>query len=167
MYKMLSYKTLLVYIAFIAAMIWPLLSWAQVLDSTWETQLGKMNIGQNGAVLEGQALFKDTKIQAEMAEPRVFKGKWMSGPNYVEPANAGDIVITFAPNGKSFVAKWRFGSEGPWKGEWAGNRLEGNLALTSDEMAKERIIQLVFPWSAIILFVLGIILLAIYFFLPR
>jgi hypothetical protein len=53
----------------------------------------------------------------------VMIATWSEAPTYKPPADAGDLELQQSPDGNSFTGKWRYGSTGPWAGEWNGRRI--------------------------------------------
>lgn len=135
----------------IIALFFPTAVFAQVLNSEWETQMGRMTIEQNGKNIQAESLHSDTTIQAEMVSPRIFEGKTSDGE---------DVILEFSPSKKEFVASSK---DGLWQEEWQGSIVAGDIALTDEELFRQKIIQ--YPLGLKLLILLGTILLFFHYFL--
>jgi len=81
-----------------------------------------MEFTQNGDQVTGTYTHDNGKIVGTVSG-NTLTGTWSEEPSYNPPGDAGDFVITFANDKKSFSGNWRYGSgTGNWDGTWDGTK---------------------------------------------
>lgn len=91
-------------------------------SGSWESNWGPMEITQSGNQVTGTYTHNDGRINGTVSG-NTLTGMWSEAPTYSLPNDAGDLVFTFAADGKSFTGNWRYGSgTGTWDGSWTATR---------------------------------------------
>jgi len=86
-------------------------NWHSSIAGVWNTNFGKMIIRQKRVEIYGEYKY-DRGIIEGLLNGRILKGKWSEAPTYKQPKDAGEFEFIFAPDGKSFKGKWRYGFGG-------------------------------------------------------
>ncbi len=89
-------------------------------SGSWQTSWGMMTLNAGGS---GSYTHDKGKITGSV-NGRILTGTWSEAPSYSPPNDAGDIEFTLSEDGNSWSGKWRYGSEGSWKSDWSGTRVE-------------------------------------------
>ena len=89
----------------------------------WHTNWGKLVLEQNGNVVTGHYTHDKGKISGTL-NGNILTGKWSEAPTYKPKKDAGEFVLTFSNNGKTFSSKWRYGFGGnSWPyNDWTGTK---------------------------------------------
>lgn len=88
---------------------------------TWETNYGKVVLGQTKDIVNGVYILKEGRIEGLARDDRL-SGKWSEAPSYAPPDDAGEFEIQMDQSGKSFQGTW-------WKlsslngKEWTGRKV--------------------------------------------
>lgn len=89
-------------------------------EGNWTSNWGDMVIVQQGNHITGTYTHDKGKIDCIVSGNKVI-GTWSEFPSYAPPRDAGDMELTMASDGKSFIGKWRYGSTGSWS-NWDGGK---------------------------------------------
>jgi uncharacterized protein YceK len=90
---------------------------------SWDSDWGIMEFTQNGDQVTGTYTHDNGKIKGTVSG-NTLTGTWSEAPTYDPPNDAGDFVITFADDEKSFTGNWRYGSgAGTWDGTWSATKM--------------------------------------------
>jgi hypothetical protein len=82
-----------------------------------------MHLFQSGSGVTGSYTWDDGKLEGSLSGS-TFAGRWAEAPSYSEPRDAGEVEFIFSEDCTSFSGKWRYGSEGAWREDWSGTKLE-------------------------------------------
>lgn len=92
-----------------------------VWEGTWTSNLGDVVLRREGDKLTGTYPHDQGRIEGVVVS-NTLTGMWAEAPSYESPNDSGDLEITLSADCQSFSAKWRYGSSGEWKADWAGQR---------------------------------------------
>jgi hypothetical protein len=89
----------------------------------WQTNLGVMELGQDGSRVYGGYETDQGQIGGT-AKGQVLTGTWVQAPSFQMPEDGGTFKLTMSDDGQSFTGRWRYGTSGAWeKTKWSGQRL--------------------------------------------
>ena len=89
----------------------------------WQTNLGVMELGQDGSRVYGGYETDQGQIGGT-AKGQVLTGTWVQAPSFQMPEDGGTFKLTMSDDGQSFTGRWRYGTSGAWeKSKWSGQRL--------------------------------------------
>jgi hypothetical protein len=89
----------------------------------WQTNLGVMELGQDGSRVYGGYETNEGQIGGT-AKGQVLTGTWVQAPSFQMPEDGGAFKLTMSDDGQSFTGRWRYGTSGAWeKSKWSGQRL--------------------------------------------
>jgi hypothetical protein len=89
----------------------------------WQTNLGVMELGQDGSRVYGGYETDQGQIGGT-AKGQTLTGTWVQAPSFQMPEDGGAFKLTMSDDGQSFTGRWRYGTSGAWeKSKWSGQRL--------------------------------------------
>jgi len=87
---------------------------------SWETNWGTMELKQEGDRIQGTYTWSNGRIVGRVFG-RKLKGTWRQDPSMFAK-NFGDVEFTLSDDGRHFEGRWRYGRDGEWSPDWAGER---------------------------------------------
>lgn len=86
---------------------------AQSWKGTWSSSWGEMILSQTNSYVTGTYTYKSGTLQGKVSE-NVLTGTWVINDATTSTNCTGELQLTLAADGKSFIGKWRYGTTGDW-----------------------------------------------------
>ena len=87
-------------------------------SGTWNSDWGMMQLMQSGNQVTATYTHDQGRIMGTVSG-NILTGTWSESPSYQPPDDAGDLILTMAPDGNTFTGNWRYGTNtGRWDGTW-------------------------------------------------
>ncbi len=93
-------------------------------NGIWTSNWDDMNFTQTGSTVTGTYAHDSGRLNGTVIDG-IFIGRWSESPSYLEPDDAGDVVLYFANDCNSFSGTWQYGSHpsgAAWDGLWLGTK---------------------------------------------
>ncbi len=91
------------------------------VSGTWTTNFGELKLTQQGNLVVGTYTHDEGKLKGVLLGDKLM-GIWSEAPSYKPLYNAGECILIFSRDGKTFSGHWKYGYKGNWNGKWNGKR---------------------------------------------